>query len=110
MPNLNNDCFRTRYAAISLGFVCLVQAGGEIANAYKCKFSFFIPMALIFIAMLIYIASAFLYNLIKLNWKRLLSILAAVLAAFSLISLQYYAGLTPNYLRFVLVLPYRIPK
>ncbi len=110
MPNLNNDCFRVRYAAIALGFICLVEAGGEIASAYGFKFLFFMPIVLIFIAMLVYTVIAFLYNLIKLNWKRLLSMLAAVLAAFSLISLQYHAGLTPDYLRFVLVRPYYIAQ
>ena len=68
------------------------------------------PKALIFITTLVYAVCAFLNNLVKLNWSRLFSILASIFASFSLISLQYYAGLTPNYLRFVLVLPYRIPK
>ncbi len=110
MPNLNNDCFRSHYAVILLSFICLLEAGGEIASAYDFKFLFFMPMTLIFLAMLIYTVSAFLYNLINLNWKHLLSILAAVLAAFSLISLQYYTGLNPDYLRFALVRPYYITQ
>ena len=105
MSNPNNDCFRTRYAVILLGFICLSQVGAEIADANKLLFPVFL-IFLTFLAMFIYIISAFLYNLVKLRWKHLLSILAAVLAALSLISLQDCTGLDPEYLRFVLLRPY----
>ncbi len=110
MPNLNNYCFRTRYVAILLGYIVLSQFWSEVASAYRFDFSAVIIFVLTLLAMLVYIVSAFLYNLIKLNWKRLLSIMGAVLAAFSLVSVQRYTKLDPEHLRFVLVRPYYIAQ
>ena len=106
MPNLNNDCFRIRYAVILLGYIILSEVWGEIASAYRFSFSFTIIFVLILLAMLVYIVSSFLYNLFKLNWKGLLSIMGAALAAFSLISVQIYTELDPEHLRFALIRPF----
>lgn len=83
---------------------------GRNRQRIQTPVSIFILIALIFVATLAYVVSAFLYNLTKLNWRRLLSILAAILAAFSLISLQDYTGLNPDYLRFVLLRPHYITQ
>lgn len=109
MSNPNNDCFRIYYAVILLGSICLAQIGGQITDAFNLQFPVLL-IVLTVLATLTYIVGAFLYNLVKLNWKHLLSILAAVLAAFSLISLQDFTGLSPGYLRFVLLRPYYIAQ